>query len=185
PAPALLFAGLLQLRPDVLEIHVVFEPEYNGWVIEAAENAAQDLGIRLRSHPVTGLREAAARYREVQQQLEPRTQAFWLHLGGPSREKSVVQKIIETAWTRDQIIISSNLADVRRGAFYALFPDNRGMGMELARLLKMRMADGESATEPVFLSALYQALNLRTAEHLGLRLDREGLKAFDFIYPPQ
>ena len=185
PAPGLLFAGLLKLRPEVRDIHVVYEPDYNGWVIEAAERAAQELGIRLHSHPVTGLREAAARYREVQQTLKSRSEALWLPLGGPSREKSILQKILETAWARDQIIISSNLADVRRGAFYALYPDNRGMGMELARLLKMRMADGESATEPVFLSALYQALNLRTAEHLGLRLDREGLKAFDFIYPPQ
>lgn len=185
PAPSSLFSGLLKLKPRVSEIHVVYEAAYNSWVITEAEKAADNLGLKLHRHPVSGMREAAATYREVQKRLKSEKAALWLPLGGPSREKSILQSILQTAWSRDQIVISSNLADVRRGALYALYPDNRAMGAELARLLKVQSEDTTSEAKTLFLSSTLQAVNLRTAEHIGLRLAKDDLRKFSFVYPPQ
>lgn len=185
PSPALLFTGLVALTPTVTDIHVIYEDEYNGWIITEALEAADSLGLTLHRHAVSGLPESAAKYREVQQRLDRETEALWLPLGGPSREKSILQTILQTAWSRDQIVVSSNLADVRRGALYALYPNNLAMGFELARLLKAQSEPGGSQAGPAFLSSTFQAINLRTAEHLGLRLTKDDLRKFEFVYPPQ
>lgn len=182
PSAGLLFSGLLGLRPAVTDIHVVFEEDYNGWVIPEANLAAAKLGVRLHEHPVTSLREAAERYRDVQSHMNGETSAIWLPLGGPSREKTILQEILETAWQREQIIFSSNLADVRRGALFALYPDNQGMGRELASLLRAVPIKSKNNTQ--FLTSVSKAINLRTAEHIGLRLPKEQLREFDFVYPP-
>lgn len=184
PSLTALFGGLLELKPTVSDIHVVYEAGYNGWVIAKAEAAAEKLGLKLHAHPVSGLREAAAKYREVQQALDRHNSALWLPLGGPSREKFILQSILQTAWSRDQIVISSNLADVRRGALYALYPNNQAMGRDLARALRAQLADSASA-ESTFLTSTFQAINLRTAEHIGLRLTKDDLRKFEFVYPPQ
>jgi putative tryptophan/tyrosine transport system substrate-binding protein len=192
PSPALLFSGLRALKSSVVNIHVVYEVEYNEWVITEAAKAAAKLGLKLHRHPVSGMREAAAEYREVQKNLDSDNAALWLPLGGPSREKSILQTILETAWTADQIVISSNLADVRRGALYALYPNNQAMGVELAQLLKTlnaqtdmpRTKTNSPETQNFLLSAVFQAVNLRTAEHLGLQLTKDDIREFEFVYPP-
>ncbi|MEX1031752.1 MAG: hypothetical protein WDZ30_00185 [Cellvibrionaceae bacterium] len=186
PSPSLLFGGLLKLKPSVTDIHVVYEPDYNEWVVAEANKAAEALDLTLHGHPVSGMRQAAAKYREVQGTLNSDKAALWLPLGGPSRESSILQTILQKAWSGDQIVISSNLSDVRRGALYALYPNNREMGRELAKLLKQCMTESASESEPrkLFLSSTFQAVNLRTAEHIGLRLTRDDLKDFEFVYPP-
>lgn len=184
PSPQLLFEGLVAIRPAVRDIHVVFEEDYNGWVISRAQTAARDLGLTLHSHPVANLREAAEGYRTIQDQMKSDTAALWLPLGGPSREKSILQEILEAAWEHDQIVFSSNLADVRRGALFALYPDNEQLGRDLALMLK-EMKQHKTVTGTLFLSAVHKAINLRTAEHLGLRLRKEQLKEFELVYPPQ
>jgi putative ABC transport system substrate-binding protein len=184
PSPLLLFEGLLAIRPAVANIHVVFEEDYNGWVVAEAGLAAEQLGIRLHRHPVANMREAAAVYRQVQKTMDRRTSALWLPLGGPSREKTILQEILETAWKHDQIIFSSNLAEVRRGVLFALYPDNHRMGRELAAMLK-DISPENRKNNTRFLSSVYEAINLRTAEHIGLRLHKEELKEFEFVYPPQ
>lgn len=177
PSLSSLFGGLLELQPTVSEIHVVYEADYNGWVIAEAIRAAEQLDLTLHAHTVSGLREAAAKYREVQKSLDPDRSALWLPLGGPSREKFILQSILQTAWSRDQIVISSNLADVRRGALYAIYPNNHAMGQDLAKALLAQLEDRENATS-VFLSSTFQAINLRTAEHIGLRLTKDDLSLF-------
>lgn len=184
PALTSLFGGLLELRPTVTDIHVVYEADYNGWVIAEALAAAKQLNLELHPHAVSGLREAAATYREIQNSMDQDSSALWLPLGGPSREKSILQSILQTAWSRDQIVISSNLADVGRGALYAIYPNNYAMGGELARALKARMENSDQ-TGFTFLSSTYQAVNLRTAEHIGLRLTKDEMRKFEFVYPPQ
>lgn len=183
PSPELLFGGLLAIRPGVRNIHVVFEEDYNGWVIAEATRAATTLGVILHSYPVGNMREAAEQYRRIQDKMDS-DEALWLPLGGPSREKSVLQEILEVAWRRDQIVFSSNLADVRRGALFALYPDNHQLGRDLAIMLK-GMTPEKRVNDSRFLSSVHEAINLRTAEHIGLRMPKEQLREFEFVYPPQ
>ena len=146
---------------------------------------AAAMGMEFIAYPTTDLREAATKYRDIQAQMNARTDALWLPFGGPARDKTIIQNILETAWTKDQIVFSSNLGDVKRGALFAMYPDNVGMGKELGKMLKHRIENSADPSQFEFTSALFKAVNRRTAEHLQLQVGYQQLNEYDFVYPPQ
>ena len=185
PAPDRLFSGLQKLLPKLNTIHVVYDPDRNQWEVEAATELAEIMGITVNGYPANDLRQAATAYRDIQEKMNSDTDAVWLPLGGPARDKAILQNILETAWTKKQAVISSNLADVKRGVLFAMYPDNVGMGEDLGKLLKevLKQSDGNSKIH--FTTALFQAINRRTAEHLDMRLSQDDLSHYHFIYPPR
>jgi putative ABC transport system substrate-binding protein len=185
PAPNLLFAGVRELKPKISTIHVVFDPARNGWEIEQATSLAEAMGMTLLSYPVDDLRQAANTFRDIQSKLQADTEALWLPLGGPARDKTIMQNILETAWIHDQVVFSSNLADVKRGALFAMYPDNIGMGGDLGKLLKSVQENPEREATTQFASSLFKAVNRRTAEHLEIGLSNQALSRYEFVYPPR
>ncbi|MGH1469610.1 MAG: ABC transporter substrate binding protein [Cellvibrionaceae bacterium] len=185
PAPDVLLSTLVKLKPSIKTFHVVYEPKVNEWVIEKAQAQLKKNNIELIPHAVDDLRSAAAEYKSIQNRMDNKTEAIWLPMGGPSREKSLMQSILATAWSKDQSIISSNLSDVKRGALFSMYPDNVAMGRELGKLLKERQENPDAENQVVFVRSLLQAINIRTAEHIGLRFGKEELRQFEFVYPPQ
>ncbi len=183
PSPTLLFREFSALMPKIKSIHVVYDPLSHQWIVDAATLAAESLGLKLVPHPADDLSAALKAYQQVQHSIDGETDALWLPLGGPSRDKTILQNVLEESWKRNQAVISSNLSDVKRGALFAMYPDNVGMGQQLARLL-MQQQGGEHKREVQFVESLAKAMNLRTAEHLGLRPSRNEIKQFEFIYPP-
>ncbi len=185
PSPKLLFAGVLALQHSIKTIHVVFDPSRNNWEVEQAAEMAKALNIKLIGYPAEDLRQAATTYRDIQNQMDAKTEALWLPLGGPARDKTIMQTILEIAWVNEQVIFSSNLADVKRGVLFAMYPDNTGMGKELAQLLTELQKNPEQPHQTQFVTSLYKAVNRRTAEHLQIRLGNQDLSAYDFVYPPR
>lgn len=184
PSPSQLFETTRELIPTITAVHVVYEPEDNGWIIAQATQQAEALGLQLKTHPVADLRAAAEAYHDVQAQMDKKKDVLWLPVGAPSRDSAILQNILAMAWKEDQIVISSNLADVRRGVLLSLYPDNIAMGHNLARLLKRRLENPSADNEILFVTTLLKAINMRTAEHIGLRLNRDALREFDYVYPP-
>lgn len=185
PAPDLLFSGLKILAPDVSTIHVVYDVKMNSWEVQQARTFAEALGFIFQAYPVEDLRTAAVAYRDVQKKMQSGTDSLWLPLGGPARDKSIMQNILETAWVKDQVVFSSNLSDVKRGALFAMYPDNVGMGKELARLLQ-QIQKGEKPEPSIqFVRSLFSAVNRRTAEHLEFQISKSQLANYDFVYPPR
>jgi len=185
PNPALLFNEILHLKPDITTIHVVYDPKRNQREIEHAIVLATQLKIKLLSYPTDDLRHAAVAYRNIQKKMDAETEALWLPLGGPARDKSILQNILEIAWANNHIVFSSNLADVKRGVMFAMYPDNVGMGHELGKLLKNVESNPNLKPDIYFTQSLFKAINRRTAEHVNLRLSNQTLGAYDFVYPPR
>jgi len=185
PEALFLFTELKKLKPTIKKIHVVYQEDKNQWVIDAATKAADSLGITLQSYPVSNMSQAASQYRKVQYELNNQTEALWLPLNGPSRDKSILQRILDMAWSRDQVVISSNLSDSARGALLSVQIDFTGLGRELGKLLKQHKADPEKAPQTLFANTLLKSINVRAAAHVGIQLKREELDEFEFIYPPQ
>ena len=185
PAPDLLFKGLLRLKPGINTIHVVYDTERNSWEIEQAKAIAADMQLQLVVYPANNLRDAAKIFRDAQQDMDGNREALWLPLGGPARDKSILQSILETAWIKEQVVISSNLADVKRGVLFSLYPDNTGMGQELAKLLQSLQANPQMQPNTYFVRSLFSAINRRTAEHLEIHLGNQELNNYDFVYPPR
>ncbi len=185
PDPKILFERLKTLAPRVNRITVVYNPAHNGWLIERAETAAKLHGLMLQALPAKDLREAATLYRDVVKDQGGTSDAIWL-LQDPSTvdDRSVLPKLLEEAWNRNFVVFSSNPAHVKKGALFSLYPDNVGMGRSLAAIaLKRAQDDRLNPPGIVPLHDLLIAVNLRTAEHLGLKLTRRQKRKFNLVFP--
>ncbi len=180
PAPASLFRMLRTIAPGATRITVVHGADENDWLVERARADAEALGYGFTSFKRETLREGASTYRELLGKLESPTDALWLPQGSPFvAESSVLQMILRAAWDRNIVVFSSNVSHVPKGALFALFPDNGEMGRALGRLA------ASDATPPAGLQVLEQldtAINIRTANHLGLGLSA-GDSRFDMVFP--
>ena len=93
--------------------------------------------------------------------------------------------LLRTAWDEGLPVFSSNVAHVRRGALFALYPDNIGLGHHLGTTAMSMLSSGSSP--PRGLQALRQvltAVNVRTARHLGLDLEASA-QAIHLVLPEQ
>jgi len=180
PAPDLLFAKVHELAPSVERVTVVHGDDDNAWLVELGRAAAQASGLQFRSVAATTLRDAANAYRDILQEGRSDKDAVWLlQASSFLNENSLLQMILREAWNRNLVVFSSNPSHVPKGALFSLFPDNAALGEELARLA-ISSGNDQQALRPV--RSLKTALNIRTADHLGLGLneDRDG---FDMVFP--
>ncbi len=184
PAPELLFDQLKTLAPGVTRITVVYNPEHTGWLIDLARRATSSRGLLLNAIPAKDLQEAAPIYRDFLAGHEESTEAIWLPQD-PSTvdERAILPFILEKAWKKNLVVFSSNPAHVRRGALFSLYPDNVGMGRSLAALALGRSQNGTPKTAISPLQDLLIAVNLRTADHLRLKLSARQRREFDLVFP--
>lgn len=180
PAPTSLFRTLRTIAPEVSRITVVHGADENDWLVERARADAAALGYGFTALRRETLREGASTYRELLGTLQSPVDALWLPQGSPFvAESSVLQMILRAAWDRNIVVFSSNVSHVPKGALFALFPDNTEMGRALARLAT---GAGETPAGLQVLEQLDTAINIRTANHLGLGLSA-GDTRFDMVFP--
>lgn len=180
PAPARLFGKLRELVPGITRVNVVHGADNNDWLIALAASAAQEQKLGFQPISRDTLRDGANAYRELLATMDPAKEALWLPQGSPFlAESSVLQMILRTAWDRNVIVFSSNVAHVPKGALFALFPDNTEMGKALGRLAA-GPPSGDTGLQ--VLEQLDAAINIRTANHLGLGVSA-GDKRFDMVFP--
>ena len=180
PAPRSLFAKLHELAPSATRIAVVHGGDDNDWLIERAAADAAALGYTFEPTRRETLRDGANAYRDLLARLQSPQDALWLPPASPFlAESSVLQMILREAWDRNIVVFSSTGAHVPKGALFALVPDNAEMGRALGRLAA---AAPPARAELQLLEQLDTAINIRTANHLGLGLDAAD-KRFDLVFP--
>lgn len=172
PDPRLLFQHLKQLAPSVRRVFTVYSARQNDWLIAHAKKAAKAQGLELVTIETDDLRMALQRFREITESADPARDAIWLPQDTAVLDDQVVLPfVLQQAWDRSLIVFSSTLAHVRRGALFALYPDNIDMGRQLATTaLALGNTPGQArAVQP--LREVRLALNTRTAGHLGITLE--------------
>ena len=180
PAPRMLFTKLRELAPAVKRIHVIYGADDNEWLIALASADAAKLGYELLPLRKESIREGASAYRELLQQIESPQDAIWLLQASPFLdESSVLQMVLRAAWDRNLVVFSSNPSHVPKGALFALFPDNNAMGRHLAQQV---LKPPPASASLIPLEQLDTAINIRTADHLGLGLSA-GDARFDMVFP--
>ena len=180
--PQSLFEQLKRLAPEVRRIHVVYDPKYNGWLVERAEQAANRFGFHITAHPETSLRDAVARYRRLIDEPLGEQDAIWLPVDATTvYDKVVLPLVLQAAWDQRFTVFSSKPSHAKKGALFSLFPDHAAMGRSLARMVR-RIQEGDSvAMEPI--SDVKLAVNVRTANHLGLRFSNTLRREFALTFP--
>jgi putative ABC transport system substrate-binding protein len=99
-------------------------------------------------------------------------------------ENSLLPVLLKEAWDRNLVLFSSTPEYVKKGALFSLYPDNTGMGRSLAALaLQQAQEPRPKGSALLPLRDLLIAVNLRTAEHLGLRFPGQEMRKFDLVFP--
>jgi putative ABC transport system substrate-binding protein len=90
--------------------------------------------------------------------------------------------VLQESWSQDIAVFSSNFVHVRRGVLFSLYPDNVALGKSLAGLAQGMLVSGNDGTHGMLpLRDVQSAVNLRTAQHLGINPARQ--QGFDLIFP--
>lgn len=185
PSPSLLFSHLKGLMPGVRRVFAVYDPRQNGWLIALAKEEARAQGMELVAYEAQDLRSAARLYQDIFASADSRRDAIWLLPDSISAENgSVLPMVLQESWSRNLAVFSSSVAHVRRGALFSLYPDNVEMGRHLADTALDFLASGEySERGVILLREVLVAINLRTADHLGIRLGKK--LEFGMVFPEQ
>lgn len=183
PDPGLLFARLQALMPGAKRVFVVYDPNQNAWLIRLAKEEARVRGLELMGVEASDLKTALRIYQEILASADPKRDALWLLQDSSTVDETLVLPLVlQETWARNLAFFSSNVTHVRRGALFALYPDNVEIGRQLASsALGYLSSGGQVARRVMPLKAVQVAVNVRTAGHLGLNLpDRQN---FDLIFP--
>lgn len=187
PDPALLFERLKGLMPSVRRVFVVYDPRSNAWLIQLAREAARNQGLELVAQEATDLKTAMRFYQENMVAADPKRDALWLPQDMATVDESAVLPfVLQEAWSRSLVVFSSNVAHVKRGALFSLYPNNIELGRNLAGAALARLSPGGQGGRAIApLREVLMAVNVRTAEHLGLGLGQRQRQTFDRVFPEQ
>lgn len=184
PDPDLLFMRLKKLLPGVRRVIVVYHPQNNEWLIRLAREAAKAQGLELLSLPAPDLAGAARLYESTFATADHRQDAVWLPQDAiAADETTLLPLILKESWNRGVPVFSSSLHHVKKGALFALYPDNPELGRALAVSALSLLAGNPPRRGIVPLREVLMALNLRTASHLGLTIGEQQQRTYDLVYP--
>lgn len=184
PDPALLFTRLKNLLPGVKRVIVVYNPQHNEWLIKIAREAAKTQGLELAAYEARDLGAAARAYETAFAGSEGRRDAVWLPQDATTvDENTILPLVLKESWNRNVPVFSSSFLHVKKGALFALYPNNLELGRTLASSALAAMS-GEGRRRGVLpLREVQTAVNLRTASHIGLTIGYQQQRSFDFIFP--
>ena len=183
PDPALLFARLKMLQPNVKRVLVVYDPQHNEWLIRLARDAAKAQGLELVAMEARDLGQAARLYETLFAAADGRRDSLWLPQDPTTvDENTVLPFVLKESWNRNVPVFSSSYLHVKKGALFVLYPNNLELGRNLAASAQ-RILSGETPKGMLPLREVYSAVNLRTAHHMGLTLSSEQQRSFDSVFP--
>jgi putative ABC transport system substrate-binding protein len=120
PDPALLFSRLKELAPGAREVAVIYDPDGYEEEIRRAQEAAKSHGLTLHALPATDVRENAAHYQELLEQIKNGSVALWLPQANTAMdEQALLPVVLREAWDKSFVVFSSNLDHVRKGALFS------------------------------------------------------------------
>jgi putative tryptophan/tyrosine transport system substrate-binding protein len=184
PDPALLFSRLRTLLPEVRRVIVVYDPKKTEWLLRLAREAAKVHNLELVAHEAKDLGQAAQVYMNLFASADIRREALWLpHDTTTVEESTLLPLILKESWKSGMPIFSSNVLHAKKGALFAMSPNNVELGRSLANSA-LGLMSGELRKKGVQpLRELHTAINLRTANHMGLSIGYQQQRTFDLIFP--
>jgi len=184
PDPSLLFARLKNLLPAVRRVIVVYNPQNSEPLIRLAREAARVEGLELVALEASDLAAAVRHYESACAGADSRLDALWLPPDATTVDEStILPLVLRESWERNLPIFSSSVLHVKKGALFALFPNNTELGRDLAKLATAVLGGEPQKHGVTPLRAVRTAFNWRTASHIGLNMDANQQRGFDFLYP--
>jgi putative tryptophan/tyrosine transport system substrate-binding protein len=188
PDPGLLFERLRSLQPSVRRVTVVYDAQQNAWLIQLARDAAKAQGLELIAQEAPDLKTAVKLYQEALAKADAKRDAIWLPQDATTVDEStVLPLVLQESWNRSITVFSSNVSHVRRGALFALYPNNLELGKSLAAsaiaAAGAPAASSAAARRVKALKDVQAAINTRTAGHLGIAVGADRQQSFNLFFP--
>ncbi len=185
PDPDILFERLQYIVPNTKEITVIFDPNQTAWEIEHAQKMAKAHGFLLTASSARDIQQSSSLYKQILVEIKDNSIALWLPRDSLAiTEQTLLPIVLKEAWEKNFVVFSSSLDHVRKGALFSPYPDNVGMGRSLAELALQQNQSGSNKTASIKpLRDLLFAVNLRTAEHLGLQFSNQTQREFGLVFP--
>lgn len=159
---------LHRLVPAARRVGVLYNPDETGRIVERARAASGGQRLELVSEEV----HDATRAVEALERLAERVDVVWSVADSHVFTPQTTSALILAALRRRLPLVGLSTAHVRAGTLAALTVDYADVGRQTgeitARLLRGTKADQVPVAAPRRVSL---ALNLRTAEHIGLTVD--------------
>ncbi|NRD74093.1 ABC transporter substrate-binding protein [Shewanella sp. VB17] len=182
PSPKTVMQEMSSLVPNINKVHFILHPNKQQW-LQPWITSAEAVGITLMLHKAKDLAESATQYRDLLKTLDHKTEALWLVSDQAIMDPAIMANILEQAWEKNLTVFSNSLADVKRGALFAMYPDNHAMGKSLAKLLSKTLLHPNDPPAVILLTDTLIAINQRTAKHLGLYFNKAKQQDFGLVYP--
>ncbi|WP_234814994.1 ABC transporter substrate-binding protein [Noviherbaspirillum denitrificans] len=184
PDPGLLFTRLKNLMPGVKRVVVVYNPQHNEWLIKIARDAAKAHGLELAAYEARDLAAAARAYETAFASTDGKRDAVWLPQDSTTvDENTILPLVLKESWNRNVPVFSSSFLHVKKGALFALYPNNLELGRTLASSALAAMSGDFRRKGVTPLREVQTAVNLRTASHIGLVIGYQQQRSFDFVFP--
>jgi len=184
PSPCELFKRLKHFSPNTIRVHVIYNPKNNQDLIDYAAICAKNLSLELVSVAVNTVKRSALKYKELLAEISPIQDSIWLNNDASIFDtKAILPLILKESWDRDIVVFSSQAAHVKYGALFSVYPDNEAHGKELARLAYNCASSGCPGKKISYLDTLNTALNIKTAAHLNLRINRRNDRYVTMTFP--
>lgn len=174
-APATLFAELGKIAPRITRVRTVVTDATDDAYLVRAARAARAQGIALEVSRADGTREIARAWRELLAASDGASDAVWLLDDAELGERGGYRFLVERAWQRDLLLVTTLPAYARRGVALGFVPDLVAYGEALVEAAREHADAPVSRARARYLELenLYRVLNERTLRHVGARLPRD------------
>ena len=184
PDPGLLLTRMKSLLPEVRRVFVVYNPQFNEALIKNAREAGKAQGIEIVPFEARDIATAARSYTHIFANSDKKRDALWIpNDATTSEEATIFPLILKESWNTSLPFFSSAFIHAKRGALFALYPNTLELGRNLGNSALGALAGDVRRKGVQPLREVNIAVNLRTAEHLGLRIDAQQQRAFDLVFP--
>lgn len=173
---------LLEIVPQVRHVHVVYNPVRHKPLVNEAVDYLEKRSISLNHMPANDIRESARSFREIVKKAK-KGDAIWLMSDSELVDGSLLGLVLDAAWEKKLIVFSANPVFVKRGALFAIYPDNIGVGYRLGQMAQAPV-DGvrvRKMLEP--LRDINVAFNERTGNHIGVSLSPAAREKIELFLP--
>lgn len=182
PGADVYLGEMLRIVPKVESVYFVFDPERDQQLQQHSNLFLEKQQINSRAFPARDIREAASAYKQFLQEAKS-GDVVWIYPNSKLINSSLLSEILDKAWRKRLVVFSSNPVHVKRGALFALYPDNNGIGRRLGELANNLYVNNSEKSRIEPLQYVKLVVNARTSDHLGLTFENEARLKMDLILP--
>ena len=181
PDPEVILDRLLVLSPGVKRVHVVQKSSGEDLQLLGAVEYLKKRNVELIVYLAEDIRAAASIYAEMLEKANS-GDAVWILQDGSYVNSAIFSLLLDAAWNKNLVVFSSNPLHVKHGALFAVYPDNKKMGVSLGKIANEVLAKNAEPTMHPLRDVLL-AVNERTGSHLGISLSNDVREQVDLILP--